>query len=178
MIGVLPGAGESQAGVLISTIMKIKQKEFLGILGGINSSNMFFALVSLYSFGKVRSGSAAAIEGILGSFLIKDLVFSIGIMLLSGGLSVLMTWFLGKKCLLIMEKLNYRTLSIAILVFTVLMIIVMTGPVGMLVLVISTCIGMLPVLWGIKRTSNMGYLMLTTTIYFSGLNWVVNGLLF
>jgi putative membrane protein len=178
LIGVLPGAGESQAGVLMSCIGKLEEKEFLSSLAGINSSNMFFAFISLYSFGKVRSGSAAAVKSVLGEFLIKDMFFSVGVLLFSAGISVIATWFLGKRFLGLVEKINYRTLSIIIIVFTVLMVILLTGFVGLFILLISTCIGILPLCWEIKRTSNMGYLMMTTTLYFTGLNWLVNGIIF
>ncbi|OGI15840.1 hypothetical protein A3K63_00565 [Candidatus Micrarchaeota archaeon RBG_16_49_10] len=178
LIGVLPGAGESQAGVLMSCITRMEQKEFLGSLAGINSSNMFFALISLYSFDKIRSGSSAAIKEVVDVFTAKELLFSIGVVLFSAGFSVLFTWFLGKKCLTFLETINYKVLSIWILVFTVLMVLILSGLVGIFILIISTCIGILPIAWGVKRTSNMGYLMLTTTLYFAGFTWLVYGLIY
>lgn len=40
LIGILPGAGESQAGVLVSEFTGLGQNEFLGALSGINMSNI------------------------------------------------------------------------------------------------------------------------------------------
>jgi putative membrane protein len=178
LIGVLPGAGESQAGVLVSEFTGLGQNEFLGSLAGINMGNAFFALVSLYSFGKVRSGAAAAINDIIPEFGMNHLVFSVGLILLSAGLSVLVTWVIGKRSLKFLERIDYRLASQIILGFTVVMVLWFTGIVGVFIMAISTCLGLLPVLWGIKRTSNMGFLMVSTTIYFAGLTWVINGVLF
>jgi len=178
LIGVLPGAGESQAGVLVSQFTGLSQNEFLGTLAGINMSNLFFALVSLYSFGKIRSGSAAAIDEVILEFGLDHLVFSVGIILFSGALSVLATWYLGKKTLKTLEKVNYRLLSQIIIGFTAVMVFWLTGIVGVFILIISTCLGLLAVLLEVKRTSNMGYLMIPTIIYFSGLTHVINNFLF
>ena len=178
LIGVLPGAGESQAGVLVSQFTNMNQKEFLGSLAGINMSNMFFALVSLYSFGKIRSGAAAAIDQVISDFNINHLIFSVGVILFSGGLSVLITWYTGKKMLKALERINYKRVSQIILMFTVGMVFWFTGVVGVFIMFVSTCLGLLPLLWGVKRTSNMGFLMVSTIIYFAGLTYLINGFLF
>jgi len=167
IIGVLPGAGESQAGVLVSEFTGLGQNEFLGSLAGINMGN-----------GKVRSGAAAAIDAIIPKFGMNNLIFSVGVILFSAGVSVLLTWFIGKKSLKFLERVNYKLASQIILGFTVLMVLWFTGIVGVFIMIISTCLGLLPVLWGIKRTSNMGFLMVSTTIYFAGLAWMINRMLF
>lgn len=177
LIGILPGAGESQAGVLVSQFTKLSQTEFLASLAGINTSNMFFALVSLYSFGKIRSGAASAIERVIPYFTLNHLVFSVGAILFSAGLSVVITWYIGKRLLGVLEKVDYKRVSIMILAFTVGTVFWLTGPVGVFIMCVSTCLGLLPILWGVKRTSNMGFLMLSTILYFSGLTHVVSNIL-
>ena len=178
LIGVLPGAGESQAGVLVSNITGLGQNEFLGALAGINVSNAIFALVSLYSFGKVRSGSAAAVEAILPKFTLGYLIFSAGMIAISCGISAILVWVTGKKLLKFLERLNYKLVSKIIFIFTVMMVFIFSGLIGVFVLFVSTCLGVLPIFWDIKRTSNMGFLMVSTIIYFSGLTWVLNSILF
>jgi len=178
LIGVLPGAGESQAGVLVSQFTALSQREFLGALSGINMSNLFFSIVSLYSFGKIRSGAAVAIDEVILDFNIQQLVFSTGVILFTAGLSVLLTWWSGKRMLTLLERINYKRISQIILIFTVLMVLWFTGIVGVLIMIVSTCLGLLPIFWNVKRTSNMGFLMVSTTLYFAGLTWITNGVLF
>jgi len=57
-VGILPGIGSAQAGVLASRTLRGKQKDFLVALGGIATANMVFTLVALYALGKTRSGAA------------------------------------------------------------------------------------------------------------------------
>ncbi|RLE48229.1 MAG: hypothetical protein DRJ31_07615, partial [Candidatus Methanomethylicota archaeon] len=167
LVGILPGAGEAQAGMVISEVVRLKESGFLGALAGINMSNLLFSVVSLYSFGKIRSGAAVALDRILLKFETEELLFSCGVFLFSAGVSAIGAWIIGKKFLRLLQRINYRKVSIIILVFTVLLVFVLTGLVGLFVLVISTFLGLLPLVLKVKRTCNMGYLILPTTLYFS-----------
>jgi putative membrane protein len=169
LTGILPGIGQSQAAVMVSTFGRMSEKEFLGSLSGINMSNLIFSIISLYSFGKIRSGTAAAIDEI-SNFGLNELVFSACIMLLSSSLAVLITWFIGKKLLKYLQKVNYSLVSKIVIFLIISMVFWFTGFIGLFILFISTCMGMLPALLGIKRTSNMGFLMIATMLYFAGLS--------
>ncbi len=174
LIGVLPGAGESQAGVLVSHTIKLSDREFLGTLAGINVSNLLFSVVSLFSLDKIRSGTASAINEVVYNFDAKLLIFSAGVFIFSSSISILIAWFLGKKLLKWISQINYNLVSKIIILFTCISVILITGFMGFSILIISIFIGFLPILFKIKRTSNMGYLMLPTIIYFSGLSNVIN----
>ncbi|MCD6402726.1 MAG: tripartite tricarboxylate transporter permease [Candidatus Aenigmarchaeota archaeon] len=178
LAGILPGAGEAQAGMIVSEVTGLKQEGFLGALAGINMSNLIFSIVSLYSLRKIRSGVALALDRILLKFGIEELLFCCGLFLFSAGVSSLLTWIVGKKLLKFLQRIDYKKTSIAILIFTVLMVFSLTGIVGLFILFVSTFLGLLPLVMRIKRTSNMGYLMIPTTLYFAKLNWVVNSILF
>lgn len=172
LTGILPGIGQAQAGVMVSTFGKITEKEFLGALAGIGISNLFFSIVSLYTFRKIRSGAAAAISQI-SDFSVKELIFSSFVMLSASSISFLITWFIGKKFLFYIQKVNYALLSKIVIILMIVLVFLFTGFIGLFILFISTCIGILPVLSGVKRTSCMGFLMVTTTLYFLGLNYMI-----
>lgn len=178
LTGILPGAGESQAGVAVSQISGVSQEQFLGSLASINASNLVFALLALFSFGKIRSGLTAGINGIVDSFNYSWLLLSLGVILFSAGVSVIACWVFGKRMLSIIEGINYNLLSKLILLFTIVMVIWLTGIAGFFILIVSTCLGLLSLFWNVKRTSNMGYLMLPLILYFSGLSNVIVGLMF
>jgi putative membrane protein len=178
LIGILPGIGESQAGVLVSQFTNISNKEFLGSLASINMSNLLFSIVSFYSLGRIRSGVGAAISEILTNYNFSMFIMSLGVILFSGALSSLLTWFVGKKTLIILQKINYKLVTSFIIAFIVFTVFWITGFIGLLVMIVSTALGFLALFWGVNRTVNMGYLMLSTLIYFTGLTHVVNMLLF
>lgn len=176
--GILPGAGESQAGVAVSQISMVSQEQFLGSLASINASNLFFALLALFSLGKIRSGLTVGINAIVDDFDLSWLLLSMGSILFSVGISVALCWFFGKKFLELIETLNYNFLSKLIIVLTVIMVWWLTGFIGLFILIISTSLGLLSIFWDVKRTSNMGYLMLPLILYFSGVSNVTYNIIF
>jgi putative membrane protein len=178
LAGILPGAGEAQAAIAVAEFTRLDQRGFLGTLAGINMSNLLFSIVSLYSLHKIRSGASAALDEIVYNFGMNELIFSIGIMMFTVGMSGILTWITGKKFLRFLQKINYKFLSKLIIIFTVIIVILLTGVIGLFILFISTCLGLLPLVFGVKRTSNMGYLLVPTILYFAGLNHVVYNLLF
>ena len=177
MSGILPGIGQAQAATMLSTFGKLSTKEFLGALSGINMANFAFSIISLYSLGKIRSGAAAMIEKI-ADFDFNKLLFSLCIMIFSSSLAALLTWSFGKKFLNFLQKINYKILTKIIIISILFMVFQFTGFIGLFILLISTCMGILPQILGVKRTSNMGFLMVQTLIYFAGFNdFVLNFIL-
>jgi len=178
LTGILPGAGETQAGTAVSQLSNLTQEQFLGSLASINVSNILFSLLALFSFEKIRSGLTVGINSIVNDFDFNWLLFSMGVILLTSGVSTIICWFIGKRMIKLLEKINYVLISKLIFVFTVIMILLLTGFVGLFVAFVSTCLGLLALLWDVKRTSNMGFLMLPLILYFSGLSNVTSCLLF
>jgi putative membrane protein len=170
--GILPGIGQAQAATMLSTFGKLSTREFLSALSGINMANLVFSIISLYCFGKIRSGVAAAIWQVT-NFGIREVLFSVCVMIFSGSLAVILTWFLGKKMLSFLQRVNYKLLSELVICLIVFMVFNFSGFIGLFILLISTFMGILPQILGIKRTSNMGFLMIPTFIYFAGLNGLV-----
>lgn len=178
VIGILPGIGESQAGVLVSQLTNLSNTEFLGALASINASNLLFSVISFYSLGRIRSGIGAAISESVGHYDLSLLVTSLGVILFSAALSAMLTWFVGKRMLSVVQRANYKLISSVIIAFIVFTVFWLTGVVGLVVLAVSTALGFLAIFWNVKRTSNMGYLMLPTALYFAGLVHVINLLMF
>ncbi len=172
LVGVLPGAGEAQAGMLVNEIVKLSNEEFLVALASINASNFLFALVSFLTLGKVRSGSAAAMEKVVSDVSMSLIMKIVGVTLFSAAISALLTWLVGKKLLEKLMKVNYRIVSLTMLIVTVVLVFALTGLVGIFLMTISTFIGFLPLITGVKRTVNMGFLLIPTMFYFLNLNWI------
>jgi putative membrane protein len=176
LTGILPGIGQAQAGVMVSTLGGVTSREFLGVLAGIAMSNLIFSMISLYSFGKVRSGVAAAIQEV-ARFGFGELLLTLAISLVSGSIAAMLTWFMGKKLLDRLQGIDYALLSRLVMILMVGMVCALTGFVGLFVLLISTFIGLLPILLGTKRTACMGYLMVVTVLYFLGLSGAMTSFL-
>jgi putative membrane protein len=169
-VGILPGIGSAQAGVLANTVLRGNDKDFLVAIGGINTANIVFTFIALHAISKTRSGASAAVSEIVGILTLPDLYFIMIVALLSCFVSALATLWLGKRYMSIILKLDYRKLNISILILIVILVISFSGIIGLVVSLLCTVIGVGCAIAGIKRMYLMGFLMLPAMLYFSGLS--------
>ena len=170
LVGILPGVGSSQAGVIASQTTKTKPKEFLTALGGINTANMFFTFIMFFTLEKTRSGAVWAISQILFTPSFNELILIITVAVITAFVSAVVTLKTGKVFIKLIEKINYVKLNVATLVGLVTLIFIFTGPLGIFISIIGTFLGLTTVLLGVKRSNMMGFFIVPTILYFAGLN--------
>ncbi len=169
IVGILPGVGGAQAGTLVQIITRKEDaREFLVSLGGINVANTLFALMALYTIGRPRSGAAVAVDQIVGSFSFTDLLILLATSLMVAGISVILTLVLSKKFLSLIERMPYEKISITIISLLVILTAFFTGWIGLLVLAVSTAIGLIAPLTGVRRSLCMGVLILPVVFFYLG----------
>lgn len=169
-VGILPGIGAAQAGVLVHQLTKGRSlREFLIALGGINTVAALFSLMALYLISRPRSGIAVAVQQVIGTFGFGEMLVLMATALFATGIAALATirlsgWFSG-----LITKVDYTKLSAGIIAFLSFLVWIFTGPAGMFLLLVSTSIGLLPPLLGVKRTHAMGVLMLPIMLWYFGI---------
>ena len=174
MVGMLPGLGGAQATYLVQQVSrKGGVKEFLVAASGVNTANIIFTLVVLYALGKMRSGIVIAIDKIVTNFGFVDLVIFLGVILGAGGIAMLLHigigGFLTKK---VCGGGNfYNKITVGIILLIVVSVIWLTGLTGLLVLVLSTIIGLIAPLAGVRRANCMAFFLVPVMLYYSGLNF-------
>lgn len=172
VVGILPGIGPSQAGVVVSELTSRRDpREFLVALGGISAVSALFSLLALYLIRRPRSGAAVAVERVFGALGFPELLLLIATAIFSAGLGALLTLKLTGSFAGLIARVDYRKLNNAIILFLIVMTVVLSGPLGLLVLITATAIGLLPPLWGVKRTQGMGALMLPLVFFYFGLGF-------
>lgn len=171
LTGLLPGIGSSQSALIIQNFMgKREEKSFLVALGGVNTSDSIYALLALYLIGNPRSGASIAVERLMGEVSYGNLLFMVGIVMFTAFFASYITLTLAKFFVRKIQKINYRSFSLGVLVLLVLLVTGFTGVIGLLILATSTAIGLLAPLAGVKRSHCMAVLIIPTIIYY--LNWV------
>jgi len=128
----LPGLGASQAAVIGNEVTKLNQKEFLFLLGAINTIVMGLSFITLHSIQKTRTGAAVAISKLLPELTLKNLLFILGTILIAGIMAFLLTIFISKIIAKYLHKIHYSKLSIIILVILIFFTIYFTGIIGLL----------------------------------------------
>lgn len=166
LVSFLPGLGTSQAAIIGSEVTgDLDQKEFLFLLGAINTIVMGLSFIALYSINKARTGTAIAISKII-QLNLQDLFIIILTIILSGIIAFFLTIQLAKFFSTYIHKINYRLLAISIISILTILTIIFSGFLGLLVLIVSSSLGFTCISLGIKRTHLMGSLLLPVILFY------------
>lgn len=162
----LPGLGSGQAAIIGNLISKQKDKGFLVLIGATNTFVMGFSFLSLYSISKTRTGAAVAVNEILGTLSIQTLILMVLVILVSGIISFFLTKKLAKIFSQNIQKANYKKISIATIIFLIIIITLVSGWLGFLIFMISTFTGIYCISLGVRRTNMMGCLLLPVILFY------------
>ena len=162
----LPGLGSGQAAIIGNTISRTNKKGFLVLLGATNTLVMGFSFISLYVISKTRTGAAVAMQEIIGNLSGKILILILTTAVISGIISFFLTIFLAKFFLQKIEKINYTFLSLITLAILAIIVFLVSGFIGLAVLIVSTITGIYCISLGVRRTNMMGCLLIPTIILY------------
>jgi len=162
----LPALGSSQAAVIGSDIIEEKnQKKFLMLLGSVNIIVLALSFVTLYSIGKSRTGAAAAVSKLI-EISFPDLIIILAVIIIASFFSFFIAVFIGKFFSRNISKINYKIISVLVLIFLSLIVLLFSGLLGFLIFLVSTFLGLAAIYAGVRRTNLMGSLMLTSILFY------------
>jgi putative membrane protein len=93
----------------------------------------------------------------------------IGATLLCGALGFGLLLWLSRVAIGVVSRVDYRWISAGTLVLLIAIVLGLTGWGGLFVTMVATGIGMLPVLWGARRTNCLGVVLVPLTLQMAGL---------
>ena len=161
----LPGIGSNQAAIISYEILrKIEKQDFLFLIGSINTIIMSLSFVTLYAINKARTGSAVFI-GQLTPLSPKILLIILSTILASGILASFSTLFFAKIFAKHITKFSYAKISIIVLLFIFALVLIISKPLGILVLFSSTLLGLTAIQFNVRRTQLMGCLILPAIFF-------------
>lgn len=165
--GLLPGVGSAQAAIIASSTSKRwTTKSWLILVGSIDTIVTIMGFIALYTIDKARNGPVVAMSQILGSFSLDNFILIIATTLIVAGISVIITLQIAKVASKIITKVNYSKLCLAIILLIIILVTVLSGPLGLLILTVSTFVGMIAPLKSIGRNHAMGCLILPVILFF------------
>ncbi len=169
LVGTLPAVGAAQATVLTQQITRRgDEREFLVSIGAINTIAALFSLISLYTISRARSGAAIAVQGIISPFGFNELLLLVAAALIATGFSALVMLRLTRGVVRAMQGIDYSRLTVFIVLLLVFLVFLFTGAIGIFILFISSAIGLLAPLFGVKRSNLMGVLMVPLMVFYFG----------
>ena len=169
----LPGLGASQAALIGKQITDIKdQREFLFLLGAINTLVMALSFITLYSIGRTRTGAAVAISKLLPTITPQIILIILITIIITGILAAFITIQLAKLTAKNIHKIKYSKLSIIILIVLLLITFFFSdftikGKIlSLLIFTTSTSLGIFTILIRTKRMHLMGCLLIPTIFFY------------
>jgi putative membrane protein len=169
----LPGLGASQAAVIGKEVLASdNNKEFLFVLGAINTIVMGLSFIALYSIQRTRTGAAVAISKLLPEFSASNLALILTIIIIAGLLSFFIAIFTARFAAKRIHKVKYSKLSLIILIILLIIVLIFTdfsiigGFYGLLIFIISASLGIFTILLGVRRMHLMGCLLLPTILIY------------
>jgi putative membrane protein len=162
----LPAISSGQIAIIGNQFAKLGKKEFLFMLGVINILTMAFSFLALFLISKTRTGSAAAVESLIGIPENEIFVLIVIVALLSGCLAFFISGILAKKFILILEKMDYTKVCIITIAAISIITILVSGFFGLIVLAVSTLTGVYCISLNVSRVNMMGCLLLQTILFY------------
>jgi putative membrane protein len=169
LTAITPALGAGMASAISATFTKgLGDKGFMILIGSISTFNFVLSLVTYYTLDKARNGSIIAVQELLESLSLNYLIIILLTVLIVGSISVLLSLVLSKFFLSIVFKINYKKLTLSIILLIFFMALILSNYIGILILIVSTAIGLIPAIKKITRTMAMGCLMLPVLLFLFG----------
>ncbi|MFC7226767.1 tripartite tricarboxylate transporter permease [Salinirubellus salinus] len=158
IVGYLPGVSSAIAATaaLSATPGRYGARGFLVTTSGVNTSNSVFALFALVALGSPRTGVLVAFEA-TGAPL--DLPLLLGSVALASVAGFLLVLSVGDRYLDRVGRVDPRWLSLAVLGLLAVLSGAFAGGVGLVLFVVATLVGLVPIRLGVRRAHLMGVLL-------------------
>ncbi|MFB6112374.1 MAG: tripartite tricarboxylate transporter permease [Halobacteriaceae archaeon] len=162
VVGFVPGISSAIAATVALAALPARTgaRGFIVATSGVNTANATFALLALITLGTPRTGVMVAMEQ---AQLPLNLPLLLATVLLAAAAGSLLVLILGDAYLRVVGDMNYRRLSVVVLVGLAALAVVFAGPVGLLAFVTAGAIGLIPPRFGARRVHLMGVLILRSS---------------
>ena len=181
LVSWLPGVSGAAATVVSRAFVKDheedsaeQQEEYMVSLSAVGTASSLFTIVALFVILRARSGALVAVREVLGENLVAwepaaAVPVALGVFLVSalvaGILGLVLSLWLGKVLLRWFTRVDYTNLSRSVLLFLVVLIFLLTGPLGLFIALVATSFGVIPPLIGVRRVHLMGALLVPVILF-------------
>ncbi len=164
LVATIPGVGASQATIVSNVASSneegIGERQFIATCCSINTANAIFALIVLYLFGKARNGALLHVQSLLDTLSKSEFSILFAIMLCASGLSFVVLLQLSQILLKRISSIKYSVVTLVGVGVQLIIIAILSGPTGLLLCTIAFCIGIMPPLLNVNRTTLMAFLLM------------------
>jgi len=167
LTAILPAITTSQiTNIIMSIYKKLKEEIVILITSLIGTSSMIMSLIGLYAIGKARNGSIISIKEIIGKMDLQIILIIYSTILITIGVSYLLTIQTSKIFINVIQKINYKIISVTLTLLLIILIFYFTGYTGILVAITSTSLGVLTIKSNIGRNVLISCLIMPVALFY------------
>ncbi|MBI4919609.1 tripartite tricarboxylate transporter permease [archaeon] len=168
---IFPGLSPAQSTALVQPYFSQNKFTYLIFAGGVNTIDFFISLTTLFVLGKARNGALIGIKKIMIFINIEQLIALACVGVLVGCVSVILTLKISRLAVIFINKVNFQKISIFVLFFLFLLNMYFSSWQGLIVLITSSIIGLIPILSKTPRSFSMGVLILPVIVNLVFSSW-------
>ena len=174
LTGWFPGITSTTGSIIGTAFSSVKRAEdFISMTASIGSASTIMMLTTLSVSGKGRSGAMMVVEEILGDGVIGMLNERFMILLMTAAITTFIAYHITIRCgsfmCDIVSRFDMSKVNRLCLVLIIVLVASFTGPYGMMILIVSTFIGFIPILFDVGRVYLTGCLLVPTILTFLSL---------
>ena len=164
LTGWFPGITSTTGAILSDSITPERKPEgFIAMTASVGTSAAIIMLVTMSITGHGRSGTMIIIGDILGDSIIGMMNTFFLLLLLTAAFAAFLgycsTILCGKMMSKVINHIDTLILNRICIILIVSLVMLMTGPFGLLILAVSTALGFLPIRLGVSRVYLTGCLL-------------------
>ena len=178
VVGLLPGLGAANAATLLLLLEQWfgrrvnhddQSRAYLVTTSSLNTAEALFAIAALYLIGRSRSGASIAVEQILGGIVAQtDLLLISLFMILAGVIAAAILWRMGGSVASWVSAADEIGLNWSVVAFLAALTLLLLGLGGLVILVCATVVGLVPLVFKVRRAQLMGFFLVPTMLFYSG----------
>ncbi|MCK9591254.1 MAG: tripartite tricarboxylate transporter permease [Methanoregula sp.] len=168
-VGWLPGLSTASAnGVLASLIGYEKNRRaYILATSAANTSNAFIGLAALFALSRMRNGVMVALSELPLPSMSELTVIGVLAACAAFGITVGLSRSASR-----LNGIDGRLLNHTVIVFIVILCVILTGPFGVVILILATALGLVPHLVNVPRVYCMGAIIVPVILYSFNIVWI------
>jgi putative membrane protein len=173
LVSIIPGITSATGTILAMNARgESDKRQTIITLSAVNTACAFFVVVVLFIILRSRSGATLAASELMAVeewtmlLMPTNLAYLLIALLLGGTLSYFLTLKVGKIFAKHFTNVPYALIVKLTIAMIAILVFLFTGITGLIILIVATCIGLLPVEWGVRRSHCMGILLIPIILYF------------
>jgi putative membrane protein len=168
-VGWLPGLSTASANSVLASLIGYEKNSRTYILAtsAANTSNAFIGLAALFALSRMRNGVMVALSELPLPTMSELTVVGVLAACAAYVITVMLSGSAGR-----LNGIDSRSMNRAVIAFIVILCILLTGPFGVIILILATALGLIPQLVNVPRVFCMGAIIVPVIFYSFGFAWI------